>query len=504
MNRFLEQIKAVFVSLPPGRRVGALSLIGAVIVGTIFLVLWINKPHYQPLFSKLSEGDAGIILSKLKEKRIPYKISKDGGTILVPEDNVYELRLTMASEGLPQGGAVGFEIFDETHFGRTEFVEKLNYQRALEGELARTVGQFPEVEQVRVHIVIPKESLFIEDKKESTASVVLKVRSGMRLKTSQIEGIAHLVASAVEGLESEQVTIVDVSGKVLYKTNEGTLTGKLTNTQLEYQRNVEENLQKKVKTMLERVIGAGKAIAQVSADMDFEQVNIVEEVYDPDSVVARSRQTSCEISERAGSIPMGIPEVEEETKAGTTSGKKPNELQRQNEIVNYEINKVSRQITGAVGEIKRLSVAVVIDGDYKDIGVFEDMVKKAVGFDERRGDQVEVSCISFAAQEYEEAPPPQKAGWKEYVGKASKPLFNGILLLLVFLFVVRPLIKWITRRAEEVKLPQELPITAGELEHEISKAGERVAVVREQIFELAKTDPEKSIRQIKAWLKEKE
>lgn len=501
MKAFLEQVKAIFLSLPRGRRIVALCLIGSVVVGSIYLFLWINKPNFRVLYSNLTQDDAGIIVSKLKEKRVPYQLSENGSAILVPEDMVYELRLTIASEGLPKAGTVGFEIFDETNLGTTEFVQKLNYQRALQGELARTIAQFPEVECVRVHLVTPKDSLFIEDQKKATASVVLNIKTGMTLKPSQIEGIVYLVASAIEGLEPEHVTIVDTSGRLLYRKSEDNLIGQLTNSQLEYQKGIEENLQKKVQTMLERVIGVGKAIVRVFADIDFQQVSLTEELYDPDSAVPRSRQVSKEFSERRDLMAIGKPEIDYENEEDKKSDdKKSDRFQRQNETVNYEINKVSRQITGELGKTKRLSVAVVIDGNYSEeqMSTFTTIVKRAVGFDEEREDQVEVSCIPFAFKQSEDTAGVTKDGWKEYVGRFSKPFINGVFVLLLFLFVVRPLIKYLSTKALEPALPQEFPAKPDELELEMPRTADGMT----QAVEIAKTEPKKTVELIRTWLSE--
>jgi polyferredoxin/type III secretory pathway lipoprotein EscJ len=233
------------------------------------LIYWNSKPEYQILFSNLSQEDAGEMVNKLKEKKIPFQLSANGGSILVARDQVYDTRLSLAAEGLPKGGGVGFEVFDRTNLGATDFVQKLNYQRALQGELSRTIRQIKEIEQARVHIVTPKESLFIEEQKKPSASVLLKTRSGMKLEPSQVEGIVHLVASAVEGLDSGNITVVDTSGKILFKRNDSTLIGQMTTNQLEYQRNIEEGLKKKVQGMLEEVLGLNKAIALAASNVSF-------------------------------------------------------------------------------------------------------------------------------------------------------------------------------------------------------------------------------------------
>ncbi len=277
-----EQIAQWIGSPAKGRNV----LIGVVLLCSLGgfggLIYWNSQPEYQVLFSNLSQEDAGEMVAKLKEKKVPFQLSAEGSSILVTKEQVYDTRLSLAAEGLPKGGGVGFEVFDRTNLGATDFVQKLNYQRALQGELSRTIRQIKEIEHARVHIVTPKESLFVEDQKRPTASVLIKTRSGMRLEASQVEGIVHLVASAVEGLDSGNITVVDTSGKILFKRNDATSIGQMTTNQLEYQRNIEEGLKKKVQGMLEEVLGLNKAIARVSADIDFQQIDITEETFDPE------------------------------------------------------------------------------------------------------------------------------------------------------------------------------------------------------------------------------
>jgi flagellar M-ring protein FliF len=236
------------------------------------LIFWNTTPDYQVLFSNLSPEDAGEMANKLKEKKVPYQVTGGGTTLLVPREQVYDLRLTLAADGLPKGGGVGFEVFDRTNFGVTDFVQKLNYQRALQGELSRTIKQIREIDQVRVHIVTPKESLFTEEQKKATASVLIKTRSGMTLGAAQVDGIVRLVASSVEGLEPGNISVVDTSGKVLSKRAEAGLVGQLTNSQLDHQRNIEEGIKRKVQGMLEEVLGMSRAIARVSAEIDYQEV----------------------------------------------------------------------------------------------------------------------------------------------------------------------------------------------------------------------------------------
>ena len=300
-----EQMTNLLTGPSRGRNLSLVVVLLLSIVGFGSLIFWNSKPDYQVLFSNLSPEDAGEIIGKLKEKKIPYQLAFNGTTVMVAKDQVYDTRLSLVNEGLPKGGGVGFEVFDRTSLGTTDFVQKLNYLRAMQGELGRTIKQIKEVDQVRVHIVVPKESLFVEEQKKATASVFIKTRTGMTLGPSQVDGIVHLVASAVEGLDPGEITVVDTSGKVLSKRQESNPIGQLTTTQLEYQRSIEEGLKKKVQGMLEEVLGFSKAIARVSADIDFQQVESTEEKYDPTTILRSEQKTTERSTNSTGGMAGG-------------------------------------------------------------------------------------------------------------------------------------------------------------------------------------------------------
>ncbi|OPX20274.1 MAG: flagellar M-ring protein FliF, partial [Desulfobacca sp. 4484_104] len=227
----------------------------AAILALVLLVMISSRTDYAVLFSNLTQEDAGAIIGKLKAQKVPYQVDGGGTSIMVPKSQVYDLRLSLASEGLPQGGGVGFELFDKQTLGTTEFVQRLNFQRALQGELARTICRFPEIAEARVHIVTPKDSLFVEDQEEPSAAVVLKLRPGRTLSQAQLDGIINLVASSVEGLSPGQVTVVDMTGKILSKPQDALGAGRLTNAQIEYQQQVESALKAKVQSMLDKILG---------------------------------------------------------------------------------------------------------------------------------------------------------------------------------------------------------------------------------------------------------
>ena len=311
LQQFFTQLQDNFKMLPLGRKVLLASVAISTLLGIVLLVVWTNKINYQPLYFNLSPEDAGVVVEELKDQKIPYRLSANGKTVMVSSGKIYDLRLDLASRGIPSGGGVGFEIFDKTDLGTTEFVQKLNYQRALQGELARTINQFAEVEHSRVHITLPEKALFLEDEQKPTASVVVKLRHKGALQENQVQGIVHLVAGSVERLEPENVTVVDVNGSVLSAgVSEGSQLAGLTSSQQEFQRAVEEDLEKRVQTMLERVVGKGKAIVRVAASLDLTQQEKTEEIFDPDSAVVRSEQRAEEKSKGSNPVAMGIPGVE--------------------------------------------------------------------------------------------------------------------------------------------------------------------------------------------------
>jgi len=535
-REFSIQLKKLLKNLGPGKRIALLTVAGGSMIGFMVLMIWAGRPDFELLYSNLALEDAGAIVARLKEQKKPYKISSNGSSILIPREQLYETRLELASQGLPQGGGVGFEIFDRTKIGMTEFVQNVNYQRALQGELVRTINGFVEVESTRVHLVITQKSLFIEEEEPATASVVLKLRPGKRLSRDQIQGIVHLVSSSVSGLTPENVTLVDIHGQMLAGFTESSFSGQIPSSQLEFQEKIEKGLEKRIKTMLETVLGPDKAIVRVSASLDFKRLEKTEERYDPENKVVRSEQLINESSHGLQPIPIGVPGV-----VSNLSGKKAitetnniSGFQKQDQTVNYEIGKVTSHIIEPIGRIKRISLAVIVDGTYKlvkgeeraeeeegedeekeewkyfsrtqeEMEKLENIVKKAVNFDTARGDQVEVINIPFETvrlMEGEEVA--KRLFWISYL-KYYKPIikygFLAIFLFLFFIFVARPLVQWLTSGSiEDVKL--KLPKTVEELEKEYVE-GEKKLTFKDRALEVARGNHELSVQLMRNWLKEK-
>ena len=311
MAALFEQLTENLKGLSLSKKLLLAFIFAGGLASVAVLWLWIQKPDFRILYTNLSSEDAGLVIAKFQALNVPYEFSSDGASLMVPAERVHELRLVLAGEGLPQGGGVGFEIFDETSFGTTEFAQKLNYRRALQGELARTISQIDEISNARVHLVMPEPSLFSEQEKLTSAAVVVNLKPGRVLSDAQVQGITHLVSGSVEGLKPDAVTLVDSRGKIRTTGSEGSSAIQMSSTQLEFQKNLEQKLQQKIQSMLAQVVGSDKALVRVSSILDLRQVELTEEKFDPETQVVRSEQRSQGNSNGTSSYasPGGVPGV---------------------------------------------------------------------------------------------------------------------------------------------------------------------------------------------------
>lgn len=525
-KEIVNQVASVFKGLGAVQKFIAALIIVAVFGGLLTLILAGPGPtNYKVLFSGLSQEDAAEVITWLKEQGVPYQLSEDSRAIMVPAEQVYETRLNLAGDGLPRGGGVGFEIFDTTSLGTTDFVNRLNFQRALQGELARTIRQFQQVQEARVHIATPRESIFIEDEKPPTASVSVKLRGRDKLSKHQIQSIVNLVASAVPGLATENVTLVDTAGRLLYR-KQGGADDIMSGTQLEHQFKVEATLQQKVETLLEEIVGVNRARARVTAEIDFSKVNMTEENFDPETQVIRSEQLLIEGDQ--GQLPQGIPGVKgdlatfSEAEDGTAQDAG---FARRNVTRNYEISKQIRQIQESTGTITRLSVAVMVDGTYEkvvdssgntslqynartpeEMRHFENLVKNAIGYDEERNDQVEVVSMPFALSSIAEVEPEAMDKWRELIEWLAMPIVYLLIAIAFLVFVVRPLLKLMASKqlgpaqvAEITEKAAKLGIPTEEEDLSLSPKG---ITDQERIYRLAQSDPDRAADLIRRWLRQ--
>ncbi|MEE8290627.1 MAG: flagellar basal-body MS-ring/collar protein FliF [Candidatus Tectomicrobia bacterium] len=524
-------------ALPPAKLFGLWGGIGVVITVGLVSLLWMSgSTEQEVLYAQLNLDDAAAMASKLREMGAPYTLQGDGTTIMVPSTMVHDLRLRLATEGLPRSGGVGFELFDQRNFGMTEFMQKLNYRRALQGELARTITQLEAIKSARVHIVLPEKTLFLDQQEKATASIILTLASGRRLTTEQIRGVTHLVASSVEGLQPEQVTVVDSSGKQLGVKEQDPALLSVSEAQLAHQQKLEQTLERRLQSLLARAIGKDKVLVRVTATLDFQHIERSEERFDADNPAVRSEQRSTAEGQGSGFLALGVPGVRaniENTVANTTTPGNTNVVSRQSETINYELSKVVSKIVAPSGEIKRLSVAVLIDGTYEtnangertyvprtedELTKYQDIVKSAVGYNETRGDQVEIVNIPFEPREDLEAQAIAAEAERAFWVQVSRYGAYVILGLLCVLFVVRPLIKWITGSGDvmETMLPrtvQELEADMGgemlpglqedmEGEPELIEMGKPTGQqLRAQVAEYVMSEPERTAEILRAWLK---
>jgi len=491
------------------------GIIAGTIVGAVFVVGWINGVTYSPLYSNVGEQDAGEIVTYLESNKIPFRLSQGGKTIEVPSDQVYKARISLASDGLPSGGNMGYSIFDENQLGMTDFLQNLNFRRALEGELTRTIMQLTEIQAARVHLVMPKERLFKKDQTNATASVVLKLRGGSGLSKRQTKGITHLVASSVEGLTPDNIAIVDYNGNLLSSGQESDPVAGLSASQLEVRKNVEQYLEEKAGTMLADVLGVGKTVVRVIADLDFQQLVKTSEIYDANAPAIRSEErvkSSSTLSDKNG-------ETSENEEAGSS----------ETVVTNYELNKTVEHLVNAAGSINRLSVAVMVDGTYtpveNDAGETEmvyqpraqeeldrlsAIVKSAVGFDQQRNDQLEMVNIAFDRQNMDQDRNALDAMYmREFYMQIGEKVGLFLLVAFAFLFFKKKAGK-LFRALGKLAPPRGVAVPEKSIEREVAEpepvapivAEQREHTLVDQMQETAKEQPEEMAKVIRTMMVE--
>lgn len=469
---------------------GLLALAGAVLA----ITLWSNQGDYRPLFSGLADKDGGAVIGQLAALQVPYK-HEAGGTILVPAGQVYELRMKLAAMGLPKGGsgnAVGFELMDKSSIGQTQFNERLNFQRALEGELTRTITAMSDVADARVHLAIPQQNGFFREQQKPSASVMLTLRGGRTLDRAQIAGIVHLVSSSVPELHPKAVSVLDQTGALLSQTGADPATG-LDGQQLQYKQQVEAGLNKRIFDLLEPVVGRDNLRSTVTADVDFSQTEATAEEYRPNQgpnaqAAVRSSQSN-ESTNANAAPPTGVPGAATNqppvpATAPVNGASAPLQAaqggagvnsSRREQVTNYELDKTVRVTRGAVGNVKRLNAAIVVNHrsvtdakgkttsqpvSAEEITRLTDLVKEAMGFSAERGDSVKVITAPFVVDKTEPADVPLwKQPWLTDLLRSAIVPFAFVAIALIAVFgMIRPAIK-----AAAAPAPEEKPETVDEV-----------------------------------------
>ena len=540
LKKIFDHIWGFFAAMPGGRRLATLGTALLVMGALGGLLWWAGTTTYVPLMTNLSAEDSTNIIRILRDKHIPFRVDPTGKVVSIPPESLYEFRLELAAMGLPQTSVVGYELFDKQALGTTSLVQRINQKRAQEGELMRTINTIRGVRHSRVHLALPPRSTFSEDQKKSTASVVLDLETGTRLSEKQVYGIGNLVARAVEGLDAQDVMIVDSDGKVLSKNSLDALAA-LNASQLDYTEKVESDLEHRIQSLLAHVVGEGHVVAKVTADLDFSQINETQTLFDADGSAVHS------VEKRSESMNGSRPGVN--AAAGTTSntpgragaaggGNVQTTTTKNNEVTNYDNPQTIRRTQRSTGNIRRLSVAVVVDGKMTKVtdaqgfsstkvepwpadqlAEFEQIAAGAVGLDRKRGDSLDIKNIEFTREDFEEAQKLLSA--QESRAHMEHLLTYGVIgmgILLFFFFVVRPFIKWVTENTIE-SVDAYLPQTIEELERlqksttlptledsipllpdSLDPAKVQGEMVKEKIVTLVESNPHKAALILKDWL----
>lgn len=438
-----QQFMTVWKKQSTGKQITIVALILAMLILTPVLVNWANTPSYSVAYTGLSEADAAQIVQKLDENNIAYKL-KSSGTIEVPSEQVYTTRLLMAREGLPQSSTVGYELFSgSSMLGMTEFSQKVNYQRAIEGELERTIGSIEAVKAVRVHLVIPEKSLLTSEQSLTTASVTIQVNPGHLLDASQVRAITHLVASSVEGLKPESVVVVDSDGNLLASGTDSET--ELNLTIKDDQRAIEmayaTEVQKRVQSILDKILGPNRSVVQATVEMDWTQREITSNTFSPTESAIRSSQTINE-SSTSGDTTGGVPGAASNlpTPVATAAGTGSSTYQRSEETLNYEVSQVQAHEVTAPGEIKRISVSVMVDGitDQAQMDIIRSAVQVAAGIDSTRGDQIAVESFDFDRTALDELSAElEKQQQQELYMQIGMAVAAAIVVLALLFFILR-------------------------------------------------------------------
>lgn len=484
-GRVSKQFNEFWKTLSFQKRIAMMSTATVIAAAIAALFMWAGNRTYSTLMTNLNPEDSTQVIRLLKEKNIPFRVDNGGRNISVASENMDTLRMELAMGGLPQTSVIGYEVFDKQSLGTPSFVQKVNQKRALEGEIMRTVNSIHGVKRSRVHLALPQKSAFVEDQKKATASVVLDLEPGITLQDKQIYGIGTLVARAVEGLDVSDVVIVDSLGKTLSK-NQSDALSQMTASQLDFKAKLEKEYQTRIEDILSKVVGEGHVVAKVSTDLDFSSITETQTSYDQDGAAIKSKQTNSQSQEGSKPVAAGAAGAQANTPiqgAGGPSSVKISDVKNANEVTNYAVPETTRRVTRSPGSVKKMSVAVVVDGKItrvknaegnfeskaeawspEKLKEFEAIISSAVGIDLKRGDTLDVKNMEFKQVDFTEAEAILAEREKKlYMQSLFIYLAIAVTIILFFFTVVRPFIKWITDNTTD-GVDTFLPQTLEELE----------------------------------------
>ncbi len=526
-----------FAQTPGGRNFFLMLGVAAVVAVMSGVWLWSQQPDYRVLFSNYSDRDGGAIVASLQQMNIPYKFAEGGGAILVPANQVHDARLKLASQGLPKGGSVGFELMENQKLGVSQFLEQVNFQRALEGELSRSIQSVAAVQAARVHLALPKASVFVRDQQKPTASVLLNLHAGRTLDESQVTAIVHLVASSVPDLPTKNVTVVDQNGNLLSETGKQGGSNGLDPTQLKYVQELQQNIVKRIESILTPIVGPNNVRAEATADVDFSHTEQAAETYKPNQTpntsAIRSQQSS-ETQSGTPTVAAGVPgalsnqppvpataplTAPAANATGATATAAASGNAHKDMTVNYEVDKTVRYTQQPMGGVKRLSVAVVVnykkevakDGKVAmkpltdaEKAQITDLVKETMGFNKDRGDSLNVVNSPFAGAEKEvivETPIWKRPETLTMAWGAGKYALGGVILLYLFFAVLKPLLTKVAKTFEPPQPREEEPVK--HINHDVEPMGSKPRNYQDNLEAaktLAKNDPKMVANVVKAWV----
>jgi flagellar M-ring protein FliF len=525
-----------FTRTAGGRKIMLMLGVAAVIAVMAAVWMWGQQPTYRVLFANFSDRDGGAIVAELEKMNVPYKYAEGGGALLVPADRVHDARLKLAAQGLPKGGNVGFELMENQKLGASQFLEQVNFQRAMEGELARSIESLSAVQAARVHLAMPKDSIFVSEQKQPTASVLLNLHPGRVLDAQQVSAIVHLVASSVPELSPKSVTIVDQNGNLLSDTTRTASANGMDPSQIKYVQDYQQSVARRIESIISPIVGPENVRAEATADVDFSHSEQAVESYKPnqtpDAMAIRSQQTSESLNGTAS--PSGVPGAltnqppAPATAPITTPGQKPATAAapaapatntRKDSTVNYEVDKTIQYVQKAGGGLKRLSVAVVVN--YRktidkagkvvmtplspaETAQITNLVKEAMGYNQERGDTLNVVNSPFAS-----SPPeiiPEVPLWKQpqtidLAMQTGKYLMMAVALLLLYLRMLKPMLK-------KIAAAPALSAPGHDAQFQLGAGGEVMALPGQRNYQdnllraqkLASEDPRVVANIVKTWV----
>ncbi|MNJ93215.1 Flagellar M-ring protein [compost metagenome] len=478
------QFREFFKNLGPTKRLSVVAVTAIAVVALVTMMFMASGKDYVPLFTNIPTDQVSMIVGKLNEKNVPFQLRDDGKTIAIPKELLHSTQMTLMSEiGSPKMGSIGLEIFDKQDFGVNSYAQKINYQRALQGELMRAINTLTAVKQSKVILALPAKKTFLEEGGHASASVVVELHQGKELTSEQVRGIRYLVANAVEGMDADKVTVLDERGKVLTRQNEGSTAG--TNDIMDLKAKVERDLENRIEQILSKVVGHAKVVAKVDATLNHRIISSVEEMVDPDKTAIRSQQSEEESLDGSRTNPAGVPGSRANLPGAEDAGQVgfKQDVKKEIKTTNFEVPKTVRNIREAAGNLERVSVAVVVDGvttlitkddgttetkyqprSAEELGKYETLVKSAIGFNTARGDSVKIENMAFQPEDFTEAEKILTTlERKKLIHALFKWALLGFSLALFFFIVVRPFMQWITDSFQD-SVDEMLPRTIEELE----------------------------------------